>query len=221
MFITLVIILLGILGYTALFKKQASSAVLTGWLFSLKNGNLFFVSPQTSITDLKVLTENQVKEITNLTDITPVTYQTLLTLDEARKIAVDDKEGFISEFLKNYGEEYKDITIAPTSDMVLLFTDNRKPLAWLIPVYSNGKCFSAEVIDGHDKVDMMNPSCEVSKEKAEAVLNEYLQSNGITESTKEGIFFQYAVYSPSSGVIPSSTSIPIIPPETIPPTTSH
>lgn len=90
------------------FTSQGAGAVpLNGWLFTVETDTeqkLYFVANLWNETDhsffKKVLTENQVKEITNLTDIHPIK-ETRLTATEVKTI-VKDSIASIASFDSNF-----------------------------------------------------------------------------------------------------------------------
>ncbi|MBI3190798.1 hypothetical protein HYZ41_03780 [archaeon] len=226
--------------------SRIGAVPLSGWLFKLDNDQLFFVddfayknsSFDRLISTKLVLTESQVKEITDLSDIYPVTKALSVTAEEAQKIAED----YIKDVLLNEPEPYinsdsfnrsndeipttlktlggdeleyeksvwkasqscwKSITVGKPK--YLLYGDNRKPLAWFVPVYKNDTYYgwlmtSDNSIGGGktccDGITKENAGCFMEEslytsEKSKNALLIYMQENNIKSSIIEEFAFQY------------------------------
>jgi len=186
----IIIFLIAIILITVFFYEVAphGAVPLNGWLIKVNVNTeqvTYFVAEffdeNTHAFYNKVLTEDQIKKITKLYDIYPITTQTQLTSGEAKNIATKS-ESIIAD------------------EPILRYDTQRKPLYWIVSLfYTNGTCHGIVGIgdvsktiewgaEGQERCDML-----FTEEKGKNVLYEYMRKNNIEGTIIEVFYFQYLV----------------------------
>lgn len=170
-------------------SNPAGATPLTGWLFKVDT-NLYFVQDYTNESTqssyLKVLTESEVKQLTNLTELLPLLGPNS-NKEEVKEIAIQEVKS----------AENIDVL---ANDPITRYGDNKKPRDWIVPLYyENGTCFGLLGVGDESKEFEWGTKgsdvCDtlITEEDAKVALIQYMEENNIQGSIGDGFFIQYLI----------------------------